>query len=67
MFNSKKYKSTGVKITIGLFSSVLIYYVNNFFYVLGNTERISIIVAIWLPLLMLGLINMLMIRDINEK
>ena len=67
MFNSKKYKSTGVKITIGLFSSVLIYYVNNFFYVLGNTERISIIVAIWLPLLMLGLINMLMVRDINEK
>ncbi len=67
MFNSKKYKSTGIKITIGLFSSVLIYYINNFFYVLGNTERISIIVAIWFPLLMLGLMNMLMIRNINDK
>ncbi len=67
MFNSKNYKSTGIKIVIGLFSSVLIYYVNNFFYVLGNTERISIILAICLPLLMLGAINLLMIRNINAK
>ena len=67
MFNSKNYKSTGIKITIGLFSSVLIYYINNFFYVLGNTERISIIVAIWFPLLILSLINILMIRNINDK
>ena len=67
MFNSKNYKSTGIKVTIGLFSSVLIYYINNFFYVLGNTERISIIVAIWFPLLILSLINILMIRNINDK
>ena len=67
MFNSKNYKSTSTKIAIGLFSSVLIYYINNFFYVLGNTERISIILAICLPLLMLGLINILMIRNINDK
>ena len=67
MFNSKNYKSTGIKIVIGLFSSVLIYYVNNFFYVLGNTERISIILAICLPLLMLGVTNLLMIRNINAK
>ncbi len=67
MFNSKNYKSTSTKIAIGLFSSVLIYYINNFFYVLGNTERISIILAICLPLLTLGLINILMIRNINDK
>ena len=67
MFNSKNYKSTSTKIAIGLFSSVLIYYMNNFFYVLGNTERISIILAICFPLLMLGLINILMIRNINDK
>ena len=67
MFNSKNYKSTSIKITIGLFSSVIIYYVNNFFYVLGNTERISIILAVCLPLLMLGLTNLLMIRNINAK
>ena len=67
MFNSKNYKSTSIKISIGLFSSVLIYYINNFFYVLGNTERISIMLAICLPLLMLSLINLLMIRNINAK
>jgi lipopolysaccharide export system permease protein len=67
MFNSKNYKSTGFKIIIGLFSSVVIYYVNNFFYVLGNTERVTIIVAIWLPLLILSFVNMYMIRNINDK
>ncbi len=67
MFNLRNYKSTGFKIIIGLFSAVLIYYVNNFFYVLGNTERIAIIVAIWLPLLMLSFINILMLKNINDK
>ena len=67
MFNSKNNKSTSIKLAIGLFSSVLIYYVNNFFYVLGNTERVSIIIAIWVPLIMLGLVNILMIRNINDK
>ena len=67
MFNSKNYKSTSIKIAIGLFSSVLIYYANNFFYVLGNTERISIILAIWFPLLLLSLTNILMLKNINDK
>ncbi len=67
MFNSKNYKSTSIKFVIGLFSSVLIYYINNFFYVLGSTERISIILSILLPLLMLGLTNIIMMRNINAK
>ena len=67
MFNSKNLKNTSVKIAIGLFCSVIIYYINNFFYVLGNTEKISLIASVWSPLLILSLINMLMLRDINEK
>ncbi len=67
MFNSKNYKSNSLKISIGLFSSVLIYYVNNFFYVLGNTERISLLIAIWFPLLMLSMVNLIVIRNINDK
>ncbi len=67
MFNSKKLKNTGIKISIGLFSSVLIYYVNNFFYVLGNTERIPLMVAVWLPLLILSVFNIAMLKNINEK
>jgi len=67
MFNSKKLKSTSIKISIGLFSSVVIYYVNNFFYVLGSTERISLLMSIWIPLLILSSLNTIMMRGINEK
>ena len=67
MFNSKKLKNTSIKISIGLFSSVVIYYVNNFFYVLGSTERISLLMSIWIPMLILSVLNAVMIRRINEK
>jgi lipopolysaccharide export system permease protein len=49
MMNTKNFKSKNLKITIGLFFSVIIYYINNFFYVLGNTEKISILTSITLP------------------
>ena len=67
MFNSKRLKNTSMKIAIGLFFSVLIYYINNFFYVLGNTERIPLLISVWLPLLFLCTINITMLRKINEK
>ena len=67
MFNTKSFKSNTLKISIGLFFSVLIYFVNNFFNVLGNTEKISIIASVWSPLIILSILNLLMIFQINEK
>ncbi len=67
MFSSKKIKNTSMKISIGLFSSVIIYYLNNFFYVLGNTERIPLLISVWAPLFFLFMINISMLRRINEK
>ena len=67
MLNIKQIRGTTIKISIGLFFSVIIYYINNFFYVLGNTERISMFVAIWFPLMALSLVNALMLKNINEK
>tara|TARA_B110000003_G_scaffold276392_1_gene322620 strand:+ start:1765 stop:2838 length:1074 start_codon:yes stop_codon:yes gene_type:complete len=67
MFNTKRFKSSSLKITIGLFFSVIIYYAFNFFNVMGNTERLSIIISVWLPLLILLLINFLILYQINEK
>ena len=67
MFNSKNLKNTSIKISIGLFFSVVIYYINNFFYVLGNTERIPLIFSVWLPILIFTLINFTMLKNINEK
>ncbi len=67
MLNIKQIKGTTFKISIGLFFSVIIYYLNNFSYVLGSTERVSIIFSIFLPILILLLINCLMLYKINEK
>ena len=67
MMNTKNFKSKNLKITIGLFFSVIIYYINNFFYVLGNTEKISILTAVTVPLLFFTLINLILLKNLNEK
>ena len=67
MLNIKKIRGTTIKISIGLFFSVIIYYLNNFSYVLGSTERVSITFSILSPILILILINCFMLYKINEK
>ncbi len=67
MFNTKRYKSNTLKISVGLFLSVIIYYVNNFFYVMGKTEKIPIILSIWMPIFLLIIINSIYTVKINEK
>jgi len=67
MLNTKKSSSKVLKIIIGLFFSVVIYYINNFFNVMGSTEKIPLMISIWTPILFLSLINMIMLVNINEK
>ena len=67
MFKIKQVKSSTFKITIGLFFSVIIYYINNFSYVLGGTEKITLIFSVLIPLVILLTINSLMIYKINDK
>jgi len=67
MFKIKRVDTVTLKISLGLFVSVIIYYINNFFLVMGNTERIPLIFAIFIPLLILSTINMYMVHRINEK
>jgi lipopolysaccharide export system permease protein len=67
MMNTKNLKNKNLKITIGLFFSVIIYYINNFFYVLGNTEKISILTAVTVPLLIFTLINLILLKNLNVK
>ena len=67
MLNIKQIKSSTFKISIGLFASVIIYYFNNFLYVLGGPERISLLLSISLPLVILATINSLMLYKVNEK
>ena len=67
MFNSKKFKSSIFKISFGLFLSVIIYYFNNFFYILGATEKIPALISILSPLIIMSVLIFIMSIKINEK
>jgi lipopolysaccharide export system permease protein len=67
MLSTKKSSSKVLKIIIGLFFSVAIYYINNFFNVMGSTEKLPLMVSIWTPIIFLSLINLIMLVNINEK
>ena len=67
MFNTKKTNSKIIKIIIGLFFSIAIYYINNLFNVMGATEKIPLMVSVWTPIVILSLINLIMMVNINEK
>ena len=67
VFSENRRKSSILKISIGLFFSVLIYYLFNFFNVLGKTEKINLISSIIIPLVLLFLTNSIMIRKFDEK
>ncbi len=67
MFNTKKFKNTTFKLSLGLFMSVIIYYMNNFFMILGNTEKIPVLISIWIPLFVILIFNSVAMIKINEK
>jgi lipopolysaccharide export system permease protein len=67
MLRIKHIDNTTFKISIGLFCSVIIYYLNNFFHVLGSTERIPLLISVFIPIFMLILTNTIMLRKVNEK
>ena len=67
MFNIGYQKNTLFKIILGIFLSVIIYYINNFLSVLGTNEKIPLILSIFLPLFILSIINFISIIKLNEK
>jgi lipopolysaccharide export system permease protein len=67
MFNIGYQKNTFYKITLGIFLSVIIYYINNFLSVLGTNEKLPVTLSIFLPLIILSIINFISIIKLNEK
>ena len=67
MMNTKTFKNKSLKIIIGLFLSVIIYYINNFFYILGTSEKVNVISSVIIPLIILAAVNSFFLRDINAK
>jgi len=54
-------------ITAGIFISVLIYYINHFFGIIGRNETIPLKVSIWIPLLILLIISTVGLVKINDQ
>jgi lipopolysaccharide export system permease protein len=67
MFNIGYQKNSLFRIILGIFLSVIIYYISNFFNVLGTSEKIPLFLSIWLPLIILSMINFIFILKLNEK
>jgi lipopolysaccharide export system permease protein len=67
MFNIGYQKNSFFSITLGIALSVIIYYVNYFFNILGTSEKIPLILSIFLPLVILTIINFISIIKLNEK
>ena len=67
MFNIGYQKNSFFKITLGILLSVIIYYVNYFLNILGANEKIPLILSIFMPLIILSIINFTSIIKINEK
>ena len=67
MLNVGYGKNIFFTITYGIFLSVIIYYINYFLNVLGTNEQIPLFVSIFLPLIILSIINFTSIIKLNEK
>ena len=60
-------RSKFFNLSIGIISSVIIYYINYFFNLLGITEKTSILLSICSPLIILILFCFILLVKINEK
>jgi len=67
MFNIGYQKNSMFKITLGILLSVVIYYINYFLNILGTNEKIPLILSIFMPLIILSIINVTSIIKLNEK
>ncbi len=67
MFNIGYQRNSFFKITLGILLSVVIYYINYFLNILGTNEKIPLILSIFMPLIILTIINFISIVKLNEK
>ena len=67
MMNIKFQRNKVIFIVLGVLISVSIYYINYFFGIIGKNERIPLLIALWIPLLILSIISMIGLIRINEK
>ena len=67
MMNIKYNKSKIFNIILGVILSVLIYYLNYVFNIMGINERIPVFLSVWFPIFILSLFSTIGLIKINEK
>ena len=67
MMNINRNSSKFFIITLGVFLSVIIYYMFDFFGIIGKNEKIPLILSIWGPLSILIIISIIGLIKIDEK
>ena len=67
MINIKKNQPLFFHILLGIFISVLIYYLNFIFVSLGNTGKIPPNISVFLPIIFISIITIIGLVRINEK
>ena len=67
MFSFNNKNTRFFNLFIGIISSVIIYYINYFFSLLGLSERTSIWLSVSFPLIVLSLFCFILLVKVNEK
>ena len=67
MMNTLKRTKKVKIIVIGLMTCVLIYYLKDLSLALGQTNRISLILAVWVPIIVTSIFSLIGLIQINEK
>ncbi len=67
MFRLKKESNKYYILVFGIVVSVIIYYINHFFYTIGVNERMPLIPSIWLPQVIMFIILSFSLVTVNEK
>ena len=67
MFNVRRNNSIFFNIILGIFLSVMIYYLNFMFISLGNTGKIPPLISVLLPIIFITIITLIGLVRINEK
>ena len=67
MINNKFKKNLLLNLFIGIFFSVLIYYLGNFSNILGENGKLPLVLSVWFPIFVLIILSIIGLIKINEK
>ena len=67
MLHTKYKVNTLYHVIFGLFISVVIFYLNDLSKVLGQTEKISLIQSVWIPIIIVFILSIVGSIQINDN